>query len=269
MVSKELFLKVNNILSENHQGYTVLHENEQVPLKNFVKCDHCGASMPGYIVRKKNLWYYKCRTVGCCNNRSAKWMHSQFLGMIEPFQMTYSKQLTGLMKTQILSTLSSHVENRQLEEQQVRKQLSEINSKIDRLEERFILEEITKDQFERFSQKFREERQEILSQLDRYSKKVSNLEKAVDNVIEFSRNLPSMWTSSDYNTKVKLQNFIFPSGITYNRKLDECRTKEINPLMSYIAHLKRVSDINETGTTEEKFNCASLVGPAGIEPATL
>ncbi len=268
MVSKEIFLKVNDILDENHHGYTVKHENDEIPLKNFVKCDHCGASMPGYIVKKKNLWYYKCRTVGCCNNRSAKKMHDDFVGMLSPFQIGFSEQLTKFMKREILSNLSSHLQTRQSEEQLIRKQLLEVNAKIDRLEERYILEEISKEQFLKFTDKFKNERVEINKQLERYSKKVSNLEKSVDELICFSRNLPSLWTSSQYNTKVRLQNFIFPSGITYNKKNDECRTKEINPLFSYIAHLKRGLDKKEIGTTEVNFNCADLVGNTGFEPVT-
>jgi len=269
MISKEVFLKVNDILDENHHGYTVRHENEEVPLKNFVKCDHCGASMPGYIVKKKNLWYYKCRTIGCCNNKSAKKMHQDFVGVLTPYQINFSEQLTKLMKREILSNLSSHLQTRQSEEQLIKKQLLEVNAKIDRLEERFILEEISKEQFLKFTDKFKDERVEINKQLERYSKKVSNLEKSVDELISFSRNLPSLWTSSQYNTKVRLQNFIFPSGITYNKKNDVCRTKEINPLFLYIAHLKLGLDKKEIGTNEVNFNCADLVGPAGIEPATL
>lgn len=268
MISKEVFLKVNDILDENHHGYTVKHENEEVPLKNFVKCDHCGASMPGYIVKKKNLWYYKCRTIGCCNNKSAKKMHQDFVGMLTPFQINYSDQLTKLMKREILSNLSSHLQARQSEEQLIRKQLLEVNAKIDRLEERFILEEISREQFLKFTDKFKDERVEINKQLERYSKKVSNLEKSVDELINFSRYLPSLWTSSQYITKVRLQNFIFPQGITYNKKNDECRTKEINPLFSYIAHLKRGLEKKEIGTNEVNFNCADLVGNTGLEPVT-
>ncbi len=268
MVSKEIFLKVNDILDENHHGYTVKHENDEIPLKNFVKCDHCGASMPGYIVKKKNLWYYKCRTVGCCNNRSAKKMHEDFVGMLSPYQIGFSEQLTKLMKREILSNLSSHLQTRQSEEQLIRKQLLEVNAKIDRLEERYILEEISKEQFLKFTGKFKDERVEIKKQLERYSKKVSNLEKSVDDLLVFSRNLPSLWTSSQYNTKVRLQNFIFPQGNTYNKKNDGCRTKEINPLFSYIAHLKRGLDKKEIDTTEVNFNCADLVVSRGIEPRT-
>lgn len=268
MVSKELFLRVNNLLNENVHGYIVKHENEEIPLKNFVKCDHCGNSMPGYIVKKKNLWYYKCRTVGCCNNRSAKLMHSEFFQMLQPFHVTYSESLTRLMKKEIITTISSHLKTRQQEEQLIRKQLLEINNKIDRLEERFILEEITKDQFTRFTEKFREERQEILLQLNRFANKVSNLEKMVDQVIDFSRNLPSLWSSSDYSTKVKLQNFIFPEGISYNKKNDQCRTTKINSLISYIAHLKQVFGTNKKGTIERNFNCANLVELEGVEPSS-
>jgi site-specific DNA recombinase len=166
MVSKELFLKVNNILDENSHGYTVKHENEAIPLKNFVKCDHCGASMPGYIVKKKNLWYYKCRTIGCCNNRSANKMHDDFIGLLKPYQMVYSTELTKLIKREVLSNLSNHLQSRESQEQLIRKQLLEINSKIDRIEERFVLEEISQEQFLKFSNKFKEERSEINKQLE-------------------------------------------------------------------------------------------------------
>lgn len=69
LISREVFLKVNDIIRERTQGYTVVRDNENIPLKNFIKCDHCGSNMPGYIVKRKNLWYYKCRMPGCSNKR--------------------------------------------------------------------------------------------------------------------------------------------------------------------------------------------------------
>lgn len=67
LISKEVFLKVNDIIRERTQGYTIVRDNENIPLKNFIKCDQCGSNMPGYIVKRKNLWYYKCRVSGCSN----------------------------------------------------------------------------------------------------------------------------------------------------------------------------------------------------------
>jgi site-specific DNA recombinase len=79
LISQELFLKVNDLLKANAQGYKIKSENDDVPLKNLLKCANCGGSMPGYIVKKKNIWYYKCRVKGCCNNKSAKQVHDKFV----------------------------------------------------------------------------------------------------------------------------------------------------------------------------------------------
>ena len=66
LVSKEVFLRVNNI---HHQSanYGVPHkkENDHIPLKVFIKCADCSEPFTGYIVKAKGLWYYKCRTTGC------------------------------------------------------------------------------------------------------------------------------------------------------------------------------------------------------------
>ncbi len=269
MVSKEIFLKVNDLLMANSQGYIVKHENNDIPLKNFVKCDHCGDSMPGYIVKNKNLWYYKCRTIGCYNNRSANKMHNDFIELLKPFQISLSNNASVLIKKEILFNLSKFSQQRQQESLNYKSQLIAVNNKIDRLEERFILEEITKEQFLKFSDKFKQERLEINKQLEKCAVKVSNLEKSVENLMSFSSNLPSLWTSSTYTDKLKLQKLVFPKGIRYNKENQQCRTVEINPLFSYIAHLKRVLEEKKIGINEVDFKYSDLVDPAGIEPATL
>lgn len=266
LISKEIFLKVNDLLQVNTQGYTVKHENDAIPMKNFLRCDQCNTHMPGYVVKKKNLWYYKCRTIGCCNNKSVKQIHNKFLSMLEPYQLSLSDKATQLIKKQVVSNLSSHIEQRQSEAQLIQNNLFEINHKIDRIEERFILDEITKEQYLKFTDKFKQERIEINRELEKCTSKVSNLESSVDKLIEFSSNLPSLWTSSDYSGKVKLQNLVFPNGITYNKKNDQCRTSEINPLFSYIAHLKGVLNHKKIGINDVSFNYSDLVELQGIEP---
>ena len=266
LISREIFLKVNNILGERSQGFKVIRENEDVPLKNFIKCGHCGESMPGYLVKAKGLWYYKCRAKGCCNNKSAKVLHQSFLEMLQPYTLNLSPAAMQFVKKQLLKVMSMEVETKQEEELLLRKQLSEINAKIDRLEERFVMEEITREQYLKFTERFKQEREVMYAQLENCSVKVSNLDKAVEDFVTFSSNLPSLWTSSDYSTKQKLQRFLFPEGITYSKKKDECRTPKINPVFSYIAHLTRGLGQNETGTTENFSNDACLVASPGVEP---
>ena len=97
---------------------------------------------------------------------------------------------------------------------------------------------------------------------------LSNLEKSVNKLVTFSSKLTSLWTSSDYEGKTKIQNLIFPEGMSYFKKNDECRTPKTNPLFSYILVLKRVLEQKERGAFEVNFNYAPLVDPKGVEPPT-
>jgi site-specific DNA recombinase len=72
LISKDIFLKVNDILKANKNGYNCQTDADTTPLRRFMKCDCCNASMRGYIVMKKKLYYYKCNTPGCKNNRNAQ-----------------------------------------------------------------------------------------------------------------------------------------------------------------------------------------------------
>lgn len=71
-VSKDLFLKVNSILSGKHKsGYSIALKNESTPLKRFIKCDQCGQFLRAYKAKKSQQYYYKCNTLGChCNKRA-------------------------------------------------------------------------------------------------------------------------------------------------------------------------------------------------------
>ena len=189
--------------------------------------------------------------------------------MLEPFQFNLSEQFSKLIKRQISNGLKEDFERKKEEGEQIQSQILDMNRKIDRLEERFILDEITKEQYHKFLEKFNDERSELYRQLEKSGIKVSNLDKAIDILVDFSSNLPSLWTSGDYKTKVKIQNFIFPEGMSYNKKTDTCRTTKINPLFSYLATLKRGSGGNENGATEFLFRDANLVPEERLELSSI
>jgi len=71
LISEELFLRTNDKLKKNAFGYRHEKGNDNIPLKNFVRCSECETPFTGYIVKKKNLYYYKCNRIGCRCNRSA------------------------------------------------------------------------------------------------------------------------------------------------------------------------------------------------------
>jgi len=258
LISQELFLKVNGVLAKNVQGYKIHEENENIPLKRFVRCEACGKPMRGYLVHGKNIYYYKCNTRGCCNNKNANSLNKSFAKILEYFKLDINSNILYLIKKQAIATFNGLTKGREDESQLLRKQLSELNKKMERLEERYIEEEIKADLYNKYVEKYHLEKREIEDKLLRTPKKVSNLEKYLDWTVRFAAKLPSTWSLADYPTKQKIQFLLFPDGIYYDKDSDRCRTSRINILFLYIAYLQQVMTKNKRGIPELGLDFASF-----------
>ena len=148
------------------------------------------------------------------------------------------------------------------------KHLEELNGKIERLEERYILEEITGEMYRKYKEKFTKDKAEIELILLKSGKGVSNLEKCVEIILSASENISNFWGSADYSSKQRVQYTVFPKGIRYNKDLDECRTDEIEPVFAYIAHQLQALEGKKKGIPELNLRYAGLVEPEGVEPSS-
>jgi site-specific DNA recombinase len=271
LISKDLFLRVNGLLEQNTHGYSVQEENDNIPLKRFLLCGNCGKPMRGYIVQKKNVHYYKCCTIGCGNNRNANVLNERFASLLEVFRLDAASDLIQLIKTQMIATFNQLTKGNEETYGRLKQQYHDLNKKVERLEERFIEEEITGELYHKFLQRYTDEKRELEKHLLKASEQVSNLEQCVDTAIDFAVNMPSKWLSAGYFTKQRLQFLIFPEGITYNRETDQCRTNRINSVFVYIAYLKQLMVKKERGIPALQLDYASLslsVAGAGLEPTT-
>lgn len=148
---------------------------------------------------------------------------------------------------------------------QYENKIKELNNKVERLEERFINDEIKADLYQKYSRKYNQEREEMDTFLHNTSFTASNLEEYTERAIEFTRNLAPTWDSSDFKEKLKIQKMIFPGGFYYDKKKGKPRTTKMNPVFSLIARLKGNTEENKTGTSEVIFKNSGLVVPTGRE----
>src|SRR5690606_6672030 len=101
------------------------------------------------------------------------------------------------------------------------------------------------------------------------SRQVSNLDDGVGTAIKFTLELPLKWVYADYNIRKRIQYLLFPEGIRYSKKTDECRTPRINTLFSYIVYYQQIISNKKRGIPELGLDYASfetLVARRGIEP---
>ena len=252
--------------------YKLKEENAEIPLKRFVYCDECEKLMRGYIVKGKNIHYYKCNTKGCGNHKSATALNQQFVQILSYFRLDAAAGLKRIIKDQAIASFNQLTKDNQDEHLVLKQQHEDLVRKMARLEERYIEEEINGELYTRYMSKFKLEKKELEENLLKAPARVSDLQECIDLVVKFTEKLPLKWRKADYYTKQKIQFLIFPEGIGYNKKNDGCRTRRINSVFLYIAYFQQVIAKKERGIPELSLDFASFadcVAGSRIELPTL
>ena len=267
LISKEVFLLANNVIQEKRvHKFEFDKDNENLPLKVFVKCEKCGVGMTGYLVKKKGLYYYKCRTKGCGVNRSATAMHEIFKKKLSDYYI--GKEEAEIVKVLLEEHMSLFFKSKIEEAKKLKYNLSEIRKKLDTIEERYVIGEIDKTLYEKFKPKYEKEAIKIEQELYDVGNYSSNLEKAVDFAIGLCVNSLKMWNESNLLQKQVFQNLLFPEGIYYNRENDRVRTTRVNSFFSLIPEIARVTKEHKKGGSDINIKTPNWVVPLGLEPRT-
>ncbi len=268
IVSQDDFLLVNDIRkTANKFGVPHQMEIEALPLKVFMKCGKCNKGYTGYIVKKKNLYYYKCRSIGCGCNKNAKDLNKVFEAFLTNYQIQpeFIQPLYKIMSEKFGGLIAENEEQKM----QLKVHLSELQKNIDKVEEKYyIKEEMSEETYKKFMLKFAEQKAEITNTMATCGQDSSNLSKYYFSALQFSSNLPSIWASSPVAVKEKIQKLIFPDGIVYDHKKQAIRTEKVNLIFQKISSLSADSGDNEKGQTNEIIDLSSQVGKTGFEPAT-
>ncbi len=266
IVSKKLFLEVNEVLEEGREKFQNHKEDNNIPLRHMVGCEKCKKPMTGYVVKAKGLFYYKCNTKGCGSNTSAKAMHSQFVLLLDSFQP--DKKFIPLIRKQMQLSfikIDSSLAQKQ-EDFSVREK--EIKERIEKLEERFVMQQISDELFQKFHKKFKAELMKIRSEMKYDSNGLSNLEKLVEKSINLSQNISQYWVSASFYQKQQLQKAIFPDKIYYQKKKGTYRTTKVNIILLEITRLARVLEDSKQKSPSKKSRDSHWVDLVGIEPTS-
>lgn len=102
------FLKVNGVLDQLPRGYNINEENAAIPPKRFLSCATCGKPLRGYIVKKKNIHYYKCNTKACNNNKNADQLNKRFASILEYFKIDLAKDAIKFVREQAITTFNQN-----------------------------------------------------------------------------------------------------------------------------------------------------------------
>ncbi len=258
IVSKENFLKIHNLLTSSTQyGVPHIAENNNLPLKVFAKCSECGNRLQAYLMKVRNIYYYKCRTKGCQCNKNADDLNNLFIKLLKKFRVKES--LKSIIISRLENTLNGLISSHTEQIKTIKARLTEVTKKIDLIEEKFfVMGEMSKETYEKFNSKYKMEQEEIMIELNNCQNPISNNKNILNRVIYICDNMHEMWASGSIRLKEKLQQLVFPEGIVFDGKTQAVRTIKTNSVFAAIAQ--------PVGSCEDKKNRTDpfLSGQSGL-----
>ncbi len=267
LVSKDIFLKIHNLLNSGAETRKYSFDDENLPLKTFLKSTTCGTPYTGFIVKKKELYYYKNRRKGSKENRSAKKLHQEFIDLLNTYTLKDKKYVAPL-KEIIYDTFVKMNEEGIKETEKLRKEITTVENKLDRLEERYVFEEINRSQYDKFKVKLAAEIKEKQDNLSSHSFDSSNLKKSINIALKYALNLPSLWSSGNIETKRSIQYMLFPDGLGYDFKNKRVQTFRVNSIFASIASINGALSGNKKGNFQKNIENSLLVTSTGFKPVT-
>ena len=262
-MSRREFKQINNLLYQNGKKYT--KDDENLPLKQFITAASCGTKYTGYLVKRKNLYYYKNNRIGSKENRSAKVMHKKFEELLSQIQLKDKKYIAPMKEIMKYVFMREHEE--QLKEYDIQqKKVNELQGQLEVLEKRFVFKEIPDELYHKYRPGLEEQIMKVKAYNAKNSFNLSNLEKSIDLALQLSCNLQKLWSLGDLEVKKSVQHLVFPEGIVFDYQNDRYRTKRVNSLFAIIPSLSINFNKNKNGTIPKKLESSRLVLHKGIEP---
>lgn len=100
---------------------------------------------------------------------------------------------------------------------QFRTRLTELEQKVENLEERYVEGKVNEELYEKSTIKYNVERKELLEELQPSPINASNLEKYIDFATDRVTKPSLVWDYSNYKEKQRMQKVIFTEGTYYNK----------------------------------------------------
>jgi site-specific DNA recombinase len=275
LVSKDSFKIINDRFDakpkKEYKPYTAQIDR---PLQNQLYCGCCGSKMTGYKAKGK-YDYYKCLNTSCktkdlsanSSKKSIKeGIHNLFQNLLTNFKL--KEVLEDVFKEQMKLTINGQSSKVYNDQTILKKRLKDLKSKKETLDSRFAFGEIDNELYNRFIGAVTSELIEIEEKLEDSQIKISNLDKKVSELIEFSKNLSNIWVSGEYETKLSVQKLLFPEGIVIDPEDRTYRTSNLNPIFGLIHSFTGDNDSGNKKRTGRNTDPSCVVAGTGLEPVT-
>ena len=252
LISEEVFLRVNGLLKNKPQGWNVIREHEEMPLKASVRCYKCNRPLTA-ITRKSKYIYYKCPSLGCRVNIKNHKLHLIFEHELRKYM--FCPTLIPFLKIVLEKTYITIYDHDIARTKPMKDELTRLTNELEAMELNLAVGKISLEIYDKHSASHKRQIEQIGFELKKLIDDSSNLSNYIESSLQNINNLFKLWQLMPYKGKVRLQKLIFPDGLQYDHENCTVRTPKVNPIVSLITTISNdlaiQSEIIETQNATE------------------
>lgn len=212
IVDKQLWWQVQKKLSQ--KSNPKIQVAEDVPLRQQV-AHTCGAKLTAGKSKGKNnyYWYYKCNTCPR-TNYSAIIMHKKFNELMH--SLSFSQQHINYLLAETEKQMQQQLTERTGQLTQIKKQWQDAVTRLESLEEKFILNHIQKETYEKYYYRYSAEAAALQHQVTQLSSNQNEYWEAFNTGLYRLQNIQWLWQKATLMQKHEFIRLVFNSSLMYD-----------------------------------------------------
>ena len=274
LVNPNDYMMVQQILKVNNTGYKQDKSNPNRPLMGFVRCACCGNKLTGYEVKAKGLHYYNCQSCVKATINVNTTIKSKDVGADDLFKgllssLEPSERVLDLFKRQLRHSYETLSGETKSDDEVFRKKLIKLEAELKELKVRNVKGLIDDmDIYYEVKSELEVKIDELKQKLIQTDSKISNLDKYIEMSVDVVSKISKYWGCNDIHIKKRVQELVFPEGLSLDIKNRRYLTKKTNSVFQISSAISRVSEGKNENGSEENSEPSLLVAGARLERTT-
>lgn len=218
IISEKIFYLVQDILN-GRKPVVVPHDfkNPNYPLKQFLRCPYCGKPLTGSTStgrNKKKFYYYTCYNKECTNRFSMPKdkVEREFIEVLKTIKP--KTELIDVFRSMVQDVYKELTHEQKVLNNNLQKDLEKLVENKKRLVDFFLNGKIDEDTYELKLNEFKEREMYLQCNVKNSMLENKDFEKCLNSSLNIIQNLENAWNNATYEVKKKIQNLIFPNGLS-------------------------------------------------------
>ena len=265
IISDSLFYDVQDLLDGKKKTYrTSVGSREELLLRGYLICPKCGKLLTGSASKGRSAIYYYYH----CNSTCGVRFRSEITNNLFSKELSKLIPRSGMIEvySDLIIQLYKQKTNDQREDiKKWTEKVSEHNQNIQKARNKFMMDQISQNDYYEFKKDCEQEIERIDAELVRLSSSVVKIDSQLKQATRNLSNLEQLFENADVRQKKKIIGSIFPEKLIFDG--DGFRTARVNEAVQLIFNVDKAFIKNKNGQIAKNFDLSSKVPRNGFEPS--